>query len=212
MRFLLVAFIFACDAFPAPADDALLQRPDIKKALAYIESSHEKTLATQVTIAEIPAPTFHESERANYMAEQFRLRGLKNVEIDKQGNVLGWRDGETQEILVLAAHLDIAFDTNVNTKVRKDGPRWYGPGLADNSRGLAALLNVVEALNESNIKTRRTILFVANVGEEGLGDLNGVRYLFKESVFRRRLKEFVRSTEPIPRTSPLVARASNGTP
>ena len=112
----------------ALADDALLQRPDIKKALAYIESSHEKTLATQVTIAEIPAPTFHESERAKYMAEQFRLRGLKNVEIDKQGNVLGWRDGETQDILVLAAHLDIAFDRNVNTKVRKDGPRWYGPG------------------------------------------------------------------------------------
>ncbi len=128
MRLLLVASLLACAAFPALANDALLQRPDIKKALAYIESSHEKTLATQVTIAEIPAPTFHESERAKYMAEQFRLRGLKNVEIDKQGNVLGWRDGETQDILVLAAHLDIAFDRNVNTKVRKDGPRWYGPG------------------------------------------------------------------------------------
>ena len=191
MRLLFVAFLFAFAVFPALADDPLLQRPEIKKALAYIESSHERTLATQVTIAEIPAPTFHESERAKYMAEQFRLRGLKNVEIDKQGNVLGWRDGETQDTLVLAAHLDIAFATNVNTKVRKDGPRWYGPGLADNSRGLAALLNVVEALNESDIKTRRTILFVANVGEEGLGDLNGVKYLFKESAFRSRLKEFV---------------------
>ena len=191
MRVLLVAFLFGCAAFPALADESLLQRPDIRKALAYIESSHEKTLATQVTIAEIPAPTFHESERAKYMAEQFRLRGLKNVEIDKQGNVLGWRDGETQDILVLAAHLDIAFDRNVNTKVRKDGPRWYGPGLSDNSRGLAALLNVVEAMNEGNIKTRRTILFVANVGEEGLGDLNGVRYLFNESAFRSRIKEFV---------------------
>jgi acetylornithine deacetylase/succinyl-diaminopimelate desuccinylase-like protein len=191
MRTFLVVSLFGCAVLPALADDAFLQRPDIRKALAYIESSHEKTLATQVTIAEIPAPTFHESERAKYMAEQFRLRGLKNVEIDKQGNVLGWRNGETQDILVLAAHLDIAFATTVNTKVRKEGPRWYGPGLADNSRGLAALLNVVEAPDESNIKTRRTILFVANVGEEGLGDLNGVKYLFNESVFRSRLKEFV---------------------
>src|SRR3954451_18694080 len=123
MRVLLVAFVFGCAAVSAFADEALLQRPDIRKALTYIESSHDKTLATQVTIAEIAAPTFHESERAKYMAEQFRVRGLKNVEIDKQGNVLGWRDGETQDTLVLAAHLDIAFDTDVNTKVRKDGPR-----------------------------------------------------------------------------------------
>lgn len=191
MRVLVAAFLFGWSAFSQGADEELLQRPDIRKALAYIEASHERTLATQVTIAEIPAPTFYESQRAKYMADQFRVRGLKNVEIDKQGNVLGWREGETQDILVLAAHLDIAFDKNVNTKVRKDGPRWYGPGLADNSRGLAALLNVVEALNESNIRTRRTILVVANVGEEGLGDLNGVKYLFGESVFRGRLKEFI---------------------
>src|SRR3954469_16109826 len=107
MRPLLVVSLFAYAGFSALAEDALLQRPDIKKALAYIESSHERTLATQVAIAEIPAPTFHESERARYMAEQFRVRGLKNVEIDKQGNVLGWREGETQDVLVLAAHLDI---------------------------------------------------------------------------------------------------------
>ena len=212
MRVLLVASLFGCAAFPALADESLLQRPDIRKALAYIESSHEKTLATQVTIAEIPAPTFHESERAKYMAEQFRFRGLKNVDIDKQGNVLGWRDGETQDILVLAAHLDIAFDRNVNTKVRKDGPRWYGPGLSDNSRGLAALLNVVEAMNEGNIKTRRTILFVANVGEEGLGDLNGVRYLFNESTFRSRIRSSLRLTEPVLNASQRGARAQNGTP
>jgi acetylornithine deacetylase/succinyl-diaminopimelate desuccinylase-like protein len=198
MRVLAVAFLIGYAAFPALADEALLQRPEIRKALAYIESSHEKTLATQVTIAEIPAPTFYESERAKYMADQFRVRGLKNVEIDKQGNVLGWRDGDKEDVLVLAAHLDIAFDKTVNTKVRKDGPRWYGPGLADNSRGLAALLNVIEALREGDIRTRRTILFLANVGEEGLGDLNGVKYLFNESVFRSRLKEFV----AIDRTNP----------
>jgi acetylornithine deacetylase/succinyl-diaminopimelate desuccinylase-like protein len=79
----------------------------------------------------------------------------------------------------------------VNTKVRKEGARWHGPGLSDDSRGLAALLVMVEALNHAGIKTHQTILFAANVGEEGLGDLNGVRYLFKESPYRGRLREFI---------------------
>jgi acetylornithine deacetylase/succinyl-diaminopimelate desuccinylase-like protein len=79
----------------------------------------------------------------------------------------------------------------VNTKVRKEGARWHGPGLSDDSRGLAALLVLVEAMNHAGIKTHQTVLFVANVGEEGLGDLNGVRYLFKESPYRDRLREFI---------------------
>ena len=175
----------------AAADDALLQREDIKKALAHIEANHEKTLASQVTIAEIAAPTFHEGERAKYIAAQFRRVGLTNVEIDAKGNVLGWREGQVKDTFVLAAHLDISFAPGVNTKVRKEGARWFGPGLSDDSRGLAALLAIVEAMNHAGIKTHQTILFVANVGEEGLGDLNGVRYLFKESPFRDRLREFI---------------------
>jgi tripeptide aminopeptidase len=173
------------------ADDQLLQRGDVKEALAYIEANQERTLASQVAIAEIPAPTFHEGERANYMASEFRRVGLKNVEIDKQGNVLGWREGELKDALVLAAHLDIAFEPGVNTKVRKEGARWYGPGLADDSGGLASLLTIAEAMNQAELKTHQTILFVANVGEEGLGDLNGMRYLFKESQYRGRLREFI---------------------
>jgi tripeptide aminopeptidase len=186
---LLLALAFL--PFSGFADDALLQRGDVKKALAYIEASHEKTLAAQVTIAEIPAPTFHEGERAKYMAGEFRRVGLTQVEIDAKGNVLGWREGAVKDTFVLAAHLDISFAPGVNTKVRKEGARWHGPGLGDDSRGLAALLTIAEAMNESGIKTHRTILFVANVGEEGLGDLNGVRYLFKESPHRARLREFI---------------------
>lgn len=173
------------------ADNTLLERPDVKKALALIESKHQQTLDSQVAIAEIPAPTFHEGERAKYMASEFRRVGLAGVEIDKQGNVLGWRAGASPDTFVLAAHLDISFAEGVNTKVRKEGERWFGPGLGDDSRGLAALLTIVEAMNEAGIKTRETLLFVANVGEEGLGDLNGVRYLFKESPFRDRLKAFI---------------------
>jgi tripeptide aminopeptidase len=191
MQLTRLAWSLLCLSLPALCDDALLHRADVKQALAFIETSHQKTLASQVTIAEIPAPTFHEAERAKYIAEEFRRVGLQNVEIDKQGNVLGWRDGEVQDAFVLAAHLDIAFAPGVNTKVRKEGARWFGPGLADDSRGLASLLTIVEAMNQAGIKTHQTILFLANVGEEGNGDLNGVRYLFKESRYRDRLREFI---------------------
>jgi tripeptide aminopeptidase len=199
MRLTHLALYLVCLCLPNFADDALLQRPDVKKALELIESSHEQTLTSQVTIAEIPAPTFHESERAKYMAAEFRRVGLKNVEIDKQGNVLGWRDGEVQDVFVLAAHLDIAFAPGVNTKVRKEAVRWYGPGVADDSRGLADLLTIADAMNHAGIRTHRTILFVANVGEEGNGDLNRVRYLFKESPFRNRLRAFISIDDANPR-------------
>jgi acetylornithine deacetylase/succinyl-diaminopimelate desuccinylase-like protein len=125
------------------------------------------------------------------MASEFRRVGLANVEVDKQGNVLGWRAGEVKDTFVLAAHLDIAFEPGVNTKVRKEGARWYGPGLGDDSGGLACLLTIAEAMDQAKLKTHQTILFVANVGEEGLGDLNGVRYLFKESQYRDNLREFI---------------------
>ncbi|HEY3836445.1 MAG TPA: M20/M25/M40 family metallo-hydrolase [Bryobacteraceae bacterium] len=148
-------------------------------------------MASQVAIAEIPAPTFHEGDKARHMAGEFRRIGLKNVEIDHQGNVLGWREGQVQDTFVLAAHLDIAFAPGVDTKVRKEGGRWHGPGLADDSRGLADLLTIAQAMNDAGIKTHLTMLFVANVGEEGNGDLNGVRYLFKESPYRDRLKAFI---------------------
>src|SRR5438128_9638832 len=121
MRLPILALGFVSLSLLTFADDALLQRDDVKKALADIEANHERTLAAQVTIAEIPAPTFHEGERAKYMASEFRRVGLTKVEIDKRGNVLGWRDGEVKDTFVLAAHLDIAFELGVNTKVRKEG-------------------------------------------------------------------------------------------
>ena len=198
MRIAFLPLGLVCLSLLSFADDQLLEREEVKKALAYIEKNHERTLASQVTIAELPAPTFHEDERAKYMASEFRRVGLANVEIDKQGNVLGWREGEVKDALVLAAHLDIAFGPGVNTKVLKEGARWYGPGLFDDSRGLADLLTIVDAMNEAGVKTHQTILFVADVGEEGLGDLKGVRYLFKESPYRDRLREFISIDVPDP--------------
>lgn len=175
----------------ALAQDDLLKRPDVRAALDYLQANHERHLAKQVEIAEIPAPTFHEGERARLMAAEFRRAGLKNVEIDKQGNALGWRPGRSQDAMVLAAHLDISFPVGVNTKVRKEGNRWHAPGLADDSRGLAALLAIAEAMEHGKVQTEQTLLFVANVGEEGLGDLIGVKYLFRESPHKDKLKSFI---------------------
>lgn len=175
----------------ALAQDDLLKRPDVRAALDYLQANHERHLAKQVEIAEIPAPTFHEGERALLMAAEFRRAGLKNVEIDKQGNALGWRPGRSQDAMVLAAHLDISFPVGVNTKVRKEGNRWHAPGLADDSRGLAALLAIAEAMEHGKVQTEQTLLFVANVGEEGLGDLIGVKYLFRESPHKDKLKSFI---------------------
>lgn len=171
----------------------------LDRALAYLEANHQRHLDKQVEITEIPAPTFHEAERARFLAAEFRRVGLADVEIGRQGNVLGWRKGATQsastagggDVLVLAAHLDISFEKGVVTKVRKEGKRWWAPGIGDDSRGLACLLAIAEALDHAGIETKRTILFVANVGEEGLGDLAGVKHLFRESPYKARLKSFI---------------------
>ncbi len=191
-------------AYPCLAQDDILKRPAVAKALAWIRANDQATLDKQVQIAEIPAPTFHETERAKFMQAEFLRVGLKDVEIDAQGNVLGWRPGRSERTLVIAAHLDISFAPGVNTKVRKEGKRWHGPGLADDSRGLAAILAIVEAMNVAGLETQRSLLFVANVGEEGLGDLNGVRYLFQKGPHRNRLDAFI----SIDGTNP--ARITNG--
>ncbi|MBI4910464.1 MAG: M20/M25/M40 family metallo-hydrolase [Acidobacteria bacterium] len=186
------------------AQTSLHERADVRQALEHIRDNDAVHFARQITIAEIAAPTFHEGERARFLEKEFRRLGLKNVEIDKQGNVLGWRPGQSPKALVIAAHLDISFAVGVNVKVRKDGNRYYGPGLSDDSRGLTALLAIVEALNHARIETRKTLLFVANVGEEGLGDLNGMKYLFQQGPHKDKLDSFI----SIDGTSP--ARITNG--
>lgn len=175
----------------ALADDALLKKPEVTTALDYLRANHDRHSAKQIEICEIPAPTFHEQKRAEFMAAEFRARKLQDVTIDAQGNVLGWRKGASADVFVIAAHLDISFEPGVDTRVRREGTRWHAPGIGDDSRGLAAMLALIEALDAGVIPTRHTLLFVANVGEEGLGDLSGVKYLFQKSPIRSRLKAFI---------------------
>ena len=156
----------------------------IRAARHHIERTDEVTLARQAALSAIPAPTGAESQRAARAAELFREVGLRDVTIDEVGNVHGWLRGDGgagtgngAAPVVLAAHLDTVFGPDVRVAVERRGDRMEGPGISDNARGLAALIAVAEALVRARVHTTRPILFVATVGEEGSGDLRGVKYL-----------------------------------
>ncbi len=131
---------------------------------------------TAIAIQQIPAPTFDERARGLYVAERMRALGLADVQIDTVGNVYGRRAGTAGgPALLIAAHLDTVFPAGTDLTVRRDGTRIYGPGLGDNSMGVAALLHLAQALQQHHIAHQGDMWFVANVGEERLGDLRGMR-------------------------------------
>jgi tripeptide aminopeptidase len=177
-------------AVPLPAiaqqpDDVerLLENRAVKAALESARTSETQTIADQIRFCEVPAPPFKETARAEELARVFKQVGLRNVRIDGAGNVLGDRPGAAQRPrLVIAAHLDTVFPVETNVKVSRVGTQLRGPGIGDNCRGLAVLVATARALEQSRVQTPGTMTFVANVGEEGLGDLRGVKALFGESL------------------------------
>jgi tripeptide aminopeptidase len=158
----------------------LLGHERIRAARHHLERTEEATLARQAALSAVPAPTGAEARRAASMAELFRAAGLRDVTIDAAGNVHGWTAGGGAEAapVVLAAHLDTVFGPDVDVAVERRGARLEGPGISDNARGLAALVAVAEAFVAARVATTRPIMFAATVGEEGSGDLRGVKYLF----------------------------------
>ena len=155
----------------------------MKAALEIAKRDHAKTMDEQVQVCEIPAPPFKETQRGLDLKRRFEQLGLKNVRIDKAGNVIGVRTGKAaRPNLVMAAHLDTVFPEGTNVKVTRDGESLKGPGIGDDCRGLAVLLETIRALDEAHVTTPGTITFVANVGEEGLGDLRGAKSLFYDSL------------------------------
>lgn len=161
---------------------------DPQRALDFLQANHQKHFENQIRISQIPAPTFAERKRAEYIAGEFRRIGLQRVEIDEKNNVLGWRDGQIEKTLMVSAHLDTVFPIQTDVTVRKKDNRFYGPGLGDNSLGVATLLAVAEAMEHAGIRTRRTLLFVANCCEEGLGDLQGMKHLLRPGALRDRVE------------------------
>ena len=156
----------------------LLAHERIRAARRHVERADDVTLARQAALSATPAPTGAEAARGARVAELFREIGLAHVGIDQAGNVRGWfGNGDGAAPVVLAAHLDTVFGPEVDVRVTRHGQRLEGPGISDNARGLAALVAVAEALVATRVVTTRPILFAATVGEEGSGDLRGVKYL-----------------------------------
>lgn len=173
---------------------AVAQQQDVKTALtslnnakqiqdlmASIRTDHDRTIQELRTITEIAAPPFKEETRAEYVLKRFKEVGLTDASIDGAGNVVGVRKGSgSGPTLLVSAHLDTVFPEGTNVKVREEGGKLLAPGIADDTRGIAVILSWIKALNDNKIATVGDIMFVANVGEEGLGNLRGMKALFNE--------------------------------
>src|SRR6476661_5731489 len=148
-------------------------------ARARLAAADDRVVDTQIVLSEIPAPTGAEQARGECVAARFRALGLEDVRTDDVGNVIGARRGTSNEAPVLVcAHLDTVFPEGTPVGVARDGVQLAGPGIVDNSRGLAAMLALAEAIDGARVRTHRPVIFAATVGEEGAGDLRGVKHLF----------------------------------
>ena len=171
----------------------LAQPAPIAAAHVKLATDYDRTIAELIELTEIPAPPFKEVTRAGRMAEKFKAVGLLDVHIDAVGNVIGTRAGKDRaaKALMVAAHLDTVFPEGTSTKVRRDGDTLHAPGIGDTTVTLAALLAFVRAMDAGKMQNPRDIIFVANVGEEGQGDLRGVRHLFSASPLKARIGDFI---------------------
>ena len=160
-----------------------MQTPEVKAAIEAAKRNESHFTDEQIRICEIPAPPFKEDVRGQELAKLFKQLELDNVHIDKAGNVIGTRPGAAAHPnLVFSAHLDTVFPEGTDVKVKREGTVLHGPGIGDDCRGLVVMLGVIRALKEGNVKTPGTITFVADTGEEGLGDLRGTKNLFNDSL------------------------------
>jgi len=181
MKVFLILFAAAL----ACAQDAakLAEDPTVKAALNAAKNNEAHFIDEQVRFCQIPAPPYKEEVRGKEFERLFKNLGLENVRIDNAGNVIGVRPGTAaRPNLVFAAHLDTVFPPETDVHVTREGTVLKGPGIGDDCRGLAVMLGVIQALNEAHVKTPGTITFVADTGEEGLGDLRGTKNLFNDSL------------------------------
>ncbi|WP_017669218.1 M20/M25/M40 family metallo-hydrolase [Sandarakinorhabdus sp. AAP62] len=175
------------------AAPAFAQSASLAAAHARIAADYDKTVAEVIELTEIPAPPFKETARAQRVLEKFKALGLENVHVDAVGNVIGTRPGKDRaaKALMVAAHLDTVFPPDVPIKVRREGDTLHAPGIGDTTVTVAALITFVRAMDAGKLQTPRDIIFVANVGEEGQGDLRGIRHIFSASPLKPRIGDFI---------------------
>lgn len=172
----------------------LLEHEQVKMALQFIREDDERTLQEQLELCEIPAPSYEERARAEYVEVKFREAGLRDVHIDGAGNVLGSIRGTGKgPTVMLAAHLDTVFPGETEVKVRREGNLYQCPGINDDTRAVAELFTIARAMSRVGLRPQGELIFCANVCEEGLGDLKGVKYIFEN---RRDIDGFVSIDDP----------------
>ena len=159
--------------------------PRVARVLDILRSSVPAITEEQIRITEIPAPPFQEATRAAYMKNLLSAAGL-HVSIDATGNVIGEFPGATSDIVMITAHMDTVFPAGTDVHVKREGGRLLAPGISDNGTGLAAIVALAKAFRDAKIKTNKKILFVADVGEEGEGNLRGIRALV--DTYKKNLK------------------------
>jgi len=175
---------------------ALLASPRFAQARAVLERDYDRTIDDLIRLTEIPAPPFKEQARAQAYLALLKAQGLSDVELDAEGNAMGLRRGTGGgPLIVVAAHLDTVFPEGTPIKVRREGNTLRAPGIGDDTSGLAALLAYLRAMDAAGYRHKADILFVGDVGEEGPGDLRGVRHLFTQGKYKDRIAAFI-SYEP----------------
>lgn len=160
----------------------LTRNKAVQEAFAIIDKLEPVTRQEHIALTEVPAPPFKESVRAEYFRKMLQAAGADQVWMDSVGNVLALRKGKKgTRTVVLDAHLDTVFPEDTDVQVKVKGDTLFAPGIADDTRGLITLLTVLKALEQANLQTTDDLLFVGTVGEEGLGDLRGVKYIIGKS-------------------------------
>jgi len=178
----------------SPSDTVrnLMSSLEVARALRFFETNADAITEEHVRICSVPATPFAEKERAEYLRERFSQLGLTEVEIDEEGNCLGLREGTARTpLLVVSAHLDTVFSPDTDFTVVKRDNLLLAPGIADDGCGLAALIALVQAMQSGPIRTEGSILFVGTVGEEGEGNLRGVRHLFTKGRWASHIDAFL---------------------
>lgn len=156
----------------------LAASPELRSAFNWFRAQEPQFAHWQMEMARIPAPPFGESARAAWLSERFREVGLDDVRIDDVGNVFGTHPGFGRRFVALSAHIDTVFPANTPLNIRQQGTRIYGPGVSDNGAGVAAMLAIAAVLRAVRMRHALPFVFVGNVGEEGEGDLRGMRHIF----------------------------------
>src|SRR5690348_16499660 len=165
----------------------------VHAAFSWFQIHENELRKLQLEVARIPAPPFEEAQRAKWLFDKFTGIGLEQIEIDEIGNVLAVLPGVDRELpaTAIGAHLDTVFPPETEIHIHEERDRISGPGVSDNAAGLVAMLAIPMAMREAKISPESDILFIGNVGEEGEGDLRGIRHIFEKSRWKDRIDETI---------------------